>query len=320
VRILLEIGKVSGDYGEKWFSDPSTFEEDMVPVWGYRWSVSSEVGKLRAVLLRRPGKEIENVKDPNKWRWKDIMDPKKAREQHDAMAQIYRDHGVQVFYVEDQREDRPNAVFMRDNVLGTPEGVILCRQATSFRRGEEKAVSAALGKVGCPIVRTISGSGVFEGACGMWIDRETILLGSGVRSNAEGIRQVEDILRPMGVHNILHFQIPWGRAHLDGIMSPVDRKKILIFPWQCPYDIVKFLIDQGFEVINAPSIEEVKIGGAMNMVAIEPGLVLMSAGNLRTAEVLENHAVKVIQIDISELRKGMGGLHCMTAALARDDL
>ncbi|GHV47595.1 amidinotransferase [Synergistales bacterium] len=308
------------DYGEKWFSDPATFEENLVSVWGRKWSVFSEVGKLRAVLLRRPGKEIEAVKNPADWRWKDIMDPARAREQHDAMAEIYRSAGVDVFYVEEQREDRPNALFMRDNVLGTPEGAIVCRQATAFRRGEERGVALALTKIGCPIVRTISGAGIFEGACGIWIDRETIILGTGVRSNEEGVRQVEDVLRAMGVVNVLRFQIPWGHAHLDGIINPVDRKKILVFPWQTPYDVVSALIKKGFQIIEAPSIEEVKHGSAVNLVALEPGRVLMNKGNPKTKAVLEQNGVDVLEVEVDELKKGFGCLHCMTAFLERDPI
>jgi N-dimethylarginine dimethylaminohydrolase len=308
------------DYGEKWFADLSSFEENLVPAWGRKWSVSSEVGKLRAVLLRRPGKEIEIVKNPADWRWKDVMDPQRARDQHDALAETYRSFGVDVFYVEEQREDRPNALFMRDNVLGTPEGAILCRQATAFRRGEERGVALALAKIGCPIVRTISGKGIFEGACGIWIDRETIVLGTGVRSNEEGVRQVEDVLRAMGVPNVLRFQIPWGHAHLDGLMNPVDKKKILIFPWQVPYDVVDALIRKGFKIIEAPSVEEVKRGSAVNLVALSPGKVLISKGNPLTKAALEQNGVEVHEIEVDELMKGFGCLHCMTAFLERDPL
>jgi N-dimethylarginine dimethylaminohydrolase len=308
------------DYGEKWFADSAAFEENLPSVWGRRWSVSSEVGKLRAVLLRKPGKEIEAVKNPSDWRWKDVMDPAKARDQHDAVAEVYRSCGVDVFYVEEQRDDRPNAIFMRDNVLGTPEGAIVCRQATAFRRGEERGVALALAKIGCPIIRTISGRGVFEGACGMWIDRETIVLGTGVRSNQEGVRQVEEVLRPMGVENVLRFQIPWGHAHLDGLMNPVDRKKLLLFPWQVPYDVVDALIRKGFHVIEAPSIEEVKRGSAVNLVALEPGRVLAAKGNPKTKALLERNGVEVLEVQVDELMKGFGSLHCMTAFLERDPI
>ncbi|MDR1873400.1 MAG: amidinotransferase [Synergistaceae bacterium] len=318
VEIRDSLTQQTDDYGEKWFSDSSTFEENLVSVWGRRWSVFSEVGRLRAVLLRRPGREIECVRNPADWRWKDVMDPGRARDQHDAMAEVYRSFGVDVFYVEEQREDRPNALFMRDNVLGTPEGAVVCRQATAFRRGEERAVALALAKIGCPIVRTISGKGVFEGACGIWIDRETIVLGTGVRSNAEGVRQVEDVLRAMGVLNVLRFQIPWGHAHLDGLMNPVDTKKLLLFPWQVPYDVVDALIRRGFQIIEAPSLEEVKRGSAVNLVAIEPGRVVAAKGNPQTKALLERNGVEVIEVEADELMKGFGSLHCMTAALERD--
>ncbi|MBD3306087.1 amidinotransferase [candidate division KSB3 bacterium] len=305
------------DYGERWFRDETPFEDDLAEMWGRKWSLASEVGKLQAVLLRRPGKEIEHIGDPAQWRWREAMDPGKARAQHDALAEIYRQHGADVYYVEDQREDRPNALYMRDNVLGTPEGAIVCRHALRVRRGEERAVAATLAGLGVPIVRTISGRGVFEGACGLWIDRETIILGTGVRANAEGVRQVEEVLRPMGVTNILTFQIPYGHAHVDGLMNIVDVQKALIFPWQTPYDVVEALQQRGFTMIEAPSIAEVKEGSAVNVVALEPGNVVMPAGNPETRKTLEQHGVGVIELDVSELMKGFGSLHCMSAFLAR---
>ena len=45
--------------GERWFPKESYFEDDITEYWG-DWGVSSEVDTLKAVLLRRPGKEIEN--------------------------------------------------------------------------------------------------------------------------------------------------------------------------------------------------------------------------------------------------------------------
>jgi len=308
------------DYGEKWFRDKNSFEDDLEEMWGYRWSVSSEVGKLKAVLLRRPGKEIENISNPQKWRWGDTLDPAKAREQHDRLADIYREHGAKVYYVENQRVDRPNALFMRDNVLGTPEGAIVCRQALKIRRGEEKAVAESLSSIGVPIIRTISGKGVFEGACALWVDRKTIILGTGVRANRDGVNQVKETLEKMGVDNFLDFKIPYGHAHLDGLMNFVDRKKAFIFPWQTPYDVVEELMKKDFEILEAPSIDEVKQGMAVNVVALEPGKVLMPEGNKKTKKYLEKNGVEVIEIDVSELMKAYGSLHCMTAFLSRNEI
>ncbi len=54
----------------------------------------------------------------------------------------------------------------------TPEGAIITRPGMATRRGEERYVAQALAKLGLPILRTIVGDGLFEGANAMWIDRK----------------------------------------------------------------------------------------------------------------------------------------------------
>ena len=46
--------------GERWFPKETTIVEDMPVYWGGDFGCSSECNKLRAVLLHRPGKELEN--------------------------------------------------------------------------------------------------------------------------------------------------------------------------------------------------------------------------------------------------------------------
>lgn len=301
---------------ERWFSLDTDFSQEISDYWG-DWGLDSEVGDLQAVLLRRPGAEIENIGDPSRWRWMDRMDPQVARAQHDEMARIYRESGAQVHYVEEMRADRPNALFMRDLILGTPEGVILCRPAIAARRGEERYVAKTLGALGVPIVRTITGTGVFEGACAMWVNRKCVIVGTGVRCNAEGFQQVSEVLSRMGVETIVPFQIPYGHAHIDGLMNMADHDLAMIFPWQTPYDVWKALRDQGVEVVEAPSVEEVKGNSAVNFVALSPRRVVMPSGNPRTREVLEGRGVEVLEVDVGEIQKGWGSLHCMTGAIKR---
>lgn len=90
--------------GERWFPLETSFEEDMKEYWG-DWGVCSEVDTLKDVLMRRPGQEIDNF-DWAAARFKCAIDPERFRAQHDALAQVYRDHGVRVHYVEEQRTDR----------------------------------------------------------------------------------------------------------------------------------------------------------------------------------------------------------------------
>jgi arginine deiminase len=304
--------------GEQWFADEGLFSDQIKTYWG-DWGCASEVGALRAVMLRRPGQEIEHVTDPKKWRWLDAMDPLKARAQFDVLADTYRRHGAQVVLVEEMRDDRPNALFMRDSVFMTPEGAIVARHAMPFRRGEERYAAMTLAKTGVPIVRTISGAGVFEGACAMWVDRKTVILGTGVRCNAEGARQVSETLKNMGVAEIIPFQIPYGHAHVDGLMNMLDYNLCMIFPWQVPHEVVMALKKRGFEILEAPSIDEVKNGSGMNWVALGPRKIVFPQGNPRTRELLEHKDVDVIEVDVSELHKGWGAIHCMSVFLKRDE-
>ena len=45
--------------GERWFPKETSFTEDLNEYWG-DWGVCSEVDTLKAVLMRRPGKEVES--------------------------------------------------------------------------------------------------------------------------------------------------------------------------------------------------------------------------------------------------------------------
>ncbi|PIE76964.1 MAG: arginine deiminase [Clostridiales bacterium] len=72
----------------------------MKPLDGIR--VQSEIGRLKRVLLHRPGLEIENLTPDlmDRLLFDDIPYLKIAREEHDAFAEILRSNGVEVLYLE----------------------------------------------------------------------------------------------------------------------------------------------------------------------------------------------------------------------------
>lgn len=305
--------------GERWFPSELTFADEMVKNWGH-WYCDSEFGKLKAVLLHRPGEEIEKVTKENfqDFRFRGYMDPIIARRQHDALAEMYRAHGVEVHYVKDQRKDRPNAMFMRDLVFMTPEGAIVGRPGIAPRRGEERAVAATLAALGVPIIKTINGDGYFEGASAMWINQETVAIGTSSRTNKSGADQVEAELRNIGVHNVIRTQLPYGSLHLDGIMNMVDKDKAVVFPWQLAYDLAMELQNLGIKLIELTDIHEVKENLSINFVALGPSKVIMAAGNPNTKAILESEGIEVLETDFSELLHGWGAVHCMTVFLNRE--
>ena len=301
--------------GESWFPKESSFEDDITEYWG-DWGVCSEVDTLKAVLLRRPGKEIEDF-NASEVRFSDEpIDVELMRRQHDEVAQIYRDFGAKVYYVENQREDRPNAVFCRDLMFMTPEGAIITRPGMAARRGEERYIAEALAKIGVPVLRTITGDGMFEGANAMWVDRHTCVVSTGVRCNKSGFEQVKYELERMGV-NVYHMQQPYSNIHIDGLLNPASNDVMLMHASQVPYDIVDMLKKKGYKMLEAPSRTEVRETFGCNFVALEPGYILMPEGNPRTQELLEKNGIKVKTVNISEIIKGKGALHCITAYLKR---
>jgi N-dimethylarginine dimethylaminohydrolase len=206
---------------------------------------------------------------------------------------------------------------MRDLVFMTPEGAIVTRPAIAARRGEERFAAKALSDLGVPILKTITGNGTFDGAMGLWIDRKTVVLASGVRCNKDGYQQVEGELKRIGVENIIHMQIPYGHAHIDGLLNIASNDTAMIHASQVSYDVCDALKRKGFKLLEAPSQTEAKETLGINFVAIKPGLVVQPEGNPRCKELLEKNGIKVISIDFSEILKGWGAIHCVTAFLKR---
>ena len=64
---------------------------------------TSEIGRLRTVMLHRPGRELENLMPEYLERllFDDIPYLKVAQQEHDAFAQCLRDNGVEVLYLAD---------------------------------------------------------------------------------------------------------------------------------------------------------------------------------------------------------------------------
>lgn len=295
--------------------DETPFEEQMKEYWG-DFGICSQVAPLKSVMLRKPGREIDDFQ----WeeaRFRQGINPDKFREAHQRLVDLYVSQGVKVYFMEEQREDRPNAVYCRDLMFMTPEGAIISRPALPARRGEEAAMAKALADLHVPIVKTITGTGTFEGADCLWMDRKTAILARSSRTNQSGYEQVKQVLQAQGVETILTVPIPYTNAHLDGIMNFVDTDKAIINTRQVPYDVVEYLLEHGYHVIDAPSQEEARFSLGLNIVALRPGVVIQAQGNPKTRKALEENGVEVISLEFDEILKGWGSVHCCSATLAR---
>lgn len=305
--------------GEKWSQRLTSMREDMAETWG-DWGASSECGKLRAVLLHRPGPELDAIQDVDAAHMRSRLDPELARSQHDSLADIYRSTGVDVHYVGETRSDKPNQMFIRDLMLMTPEGAIVGRPASTVRAGEERFVSEALGRIGVPVLMSVHGNGTFEGADVSWVDRDLCFLAEGLRTNEEGANQVERMLHEIGVKDIVRIGLPYGAMHLDSLINFPDRDLAVVWPRRTPLKIVQTLRKRGFRILDVPDEPETYNTYPLNFVTVEPGKIVMPAGNERMIAAYEAAGVEVIPVNVSELMKAGGAMHCLTGFLKRDEL
>ncbi|MEG0074597.1 MAG: arginine deiminase [Eubacterium sp.] len=82
-------------------------------------NIESEIGKLDAVLLHRPGKELERIV-PDSLKevlFEDIPWLRRMKEEHDAFAKILTSRGIEVYYVEQLLTDILKNHSVREELL-----------------------------------------------------------------------------------------------------------------------------------------------------------------------------------------------------------
>jgi N-dimethylarginine dimethylaminohydrolase len=313
----LEQARDAAHGGDGWQSREGSTVDELGSVWA-ACGVTSECGTLRAVLMHRPGAEIDGVTDAASALWHALVDPERARDQHDQLADLYRAHGVAVHELGEAALDKPNSYFCRDVFAMTPMGAVLARPASASRAGEERQAAAALARIGVPILHSVFGRGTFEGADVAVVDADLVFVAEGQRTNREGARQVAQAFQDAGVEQVEIVQLPYGCGHLDGMLNIIDRDLALVYPTQLPWRVYELLRDRGFRFLDVPDAGEARNGMAINMVPLAPGVVVMPAGNPITRAALEAAGVTCIEAEVDELMKGAGSVHCMTGVIHRD--
>lgn len=312
---MTELFSAAAYGGEGWSPRVTSLRQEIGSVWG-ACGVSTEWSPLRAVLLHRPGVELEQVLDPDRAQLIAALDLVKAQRQHDGLAQAFRQAGVTVHTLESAEAAWPNLMFVADLMFMTPEGAILGRPASTVRAGEERLVARRLAQLGIPILRSVRGAGTFEGADAAWLDAGTVLLATGLRTNAEGAAQVTTLLREMGV-DVIRVGLPYGAMHMMGTLRFADRDLALAWPGRVPYAAVEALRARGTRVLFLPDLGEARQGMALNVVTLGPRRVLMPAGNPLTQSLYEGAGITCLTIAVDELIKAAGGIGCLTGVLER---
>lgn len=309
---------------------PFEDERELQRNWGDVWGLDNDVGRIRSILVHRPGPEM-NIVDPAKriaeigsygdvsegWYFQSDTPPDlpAMQSQHDALVSVLTEAGVKVFHAEGVAGNRLKSCYTRDPLIMVKGGAIVCRMGAQIRRGEELAITRTLAAIGVPILRTISGAGIMEGGSFAWINSKTAVIGVGVRVNREGAEQVGEVLKRQGIE-LLIVELTGYDIHIDVSFLMIDKDLALVNPFGLPYSFMEELRARGVHLIELDPQDNSWIN---NSLALSPGHLLMPEGATnRTLDRLARHGVNWKVIPFAAMQKNGGGIHCSTTPLRRD--
>lgn len=315
------------------------FLDEVKETWGEKWGINSAFGKIRKVLVHPPGDEQKDNLISKDYQLFNLPEGptnyEKLQEEHRSLVAALQLEDVQVVYLEPKKPligtygiPLRSAPYAR-NAIMVKGGAVIQRPPVAYKKGLEVFHAKRLMELGCPILHTIHGKGFFESSNMVWIDDTSVMLSVGLRGNMEGARQVEYILRGLGVEDIHIAHLPGylyhrenqvggtsGIFHLDMTFGMAYYKFGVIWPGGVGYDSILWLENKGVDLIEV-SDEELH-ACAPNLLPITPQKVIVGALNLKMTEELRKRGIEVIELDLSEFAKGGGGPTCLTQPLVRD--
>jgi dimethylargininase len=232
-----------------------------------------------------------------------VIDIDLAREQHAAYEQVLRNLGYRVESLPEE-PDLPDSVFVEDTAVVLDEVAVITRPGAPSRRAETASIAAVLGKY--RQLLHIESPGTLDGGDVLRIGR-TLYVGLTKRTNAQGVDQLETLLRPykyrvLGstVRRCLHLKSAVGLLPRNGLLinpSYVDRGEWL-----------------GMHFIDVDRKE--RLGANALMVGED---VIYPGSKPRTAELMRARGIRIHTVDMSEMEKAEGGVTCCSLLIEPPD-
>ena len=286
----------------------------------------SEVGALARVLLKHPREAFKDAASiERQWRELNFTAPPDlecAIDEYDRFVTLLHDDGHSPEFLPDTNATGLDSIYVRDASIICDRGAIVCRMGKRAREAEPAAQQAAFRALGYPIVGTIGPPGCVEGGDVVWLDRRTIVVGRGYRTNDDGIAQLRTLLGD-AIDDLITVQLPhWKGAadvfHLMSIVSPIDRDLAVVYSRLMPVAFRELLLERGTTLVEVPDEEFDSMGA--NVLALAPRRCLMLTGNPITRDRLEKAGASVTVYEGANISiKGGGGPTCLTRPLLRID-
>jgi dimethylargininase len=217
-----------------------------------------------------------------------------ALHQHEQYEQALRELGCKVQRLS-SGDDQPDSVFIEDTAVVLDEVAIIAQPGALSRRSELKDVENELQRH--KMIQWIELPGTLDGGDVLRVGRR-LFVGTGGRTNADGIAQLRAIVAPFGY--TVHPVAITGCLHLKSAATLVRGDLLLVNPtW---FDLAPF------GELRTLAIDPAEPFAAN---ALRVGERVIHADEFpRTRERLEHEGIAVRAVPASELAKAEGGVTC----------
>ncbi len=281
-----------------------------------QWGFKNETDPLTDVLLGSPA-HLQHLATSSLSRKHLRENPSNivvAQAQHKELVAAYSHFGVRMHSLPPEPE-LPMQVYSRDSSVMTPYGAIITAMANWWRRGENYAAIRTYERLGIPIYDMVT-AGTFEGGDFNVIEDGVVLIGcGGGRTQEEGARQVEGWFKKEGWETRLAFFDEYY-VHIDLMVVPVAPKLTAVCLACTEPGIVDWLKAKGHEIIDVPFEDTINLG--CNFMSLGRDRVIAPQSSKSLIQQLRARGFEVAAVDMSEISKTGGGIHCMAQALRRD--
>ncbi len=285
----------------------------------------SDVGTLRRVVLKHVKDAFVDIEAIDaQWRELNYLgrpDIARAVREYDGFVKLLERFGIEIDFLPMDERVGLDSMYVRDASVVSERGIVLCNMGKAQRREEPALQEAAFHGLGLPIVGSVSDGGTLEGGDVVWLDDRSLAVGRGARTNAEGIRQLGELLGDcvdeIVVVPLPDCSIPGDVFHLMSILSPIDVDLALVYPPLLPDPLRKQLRARGIDLVEVPDREFGTMG--CNVLTVAPRKCIMLEGNPLTKERLERAGATVLTFEGHEIcEKGAGGPTCLTRPIERE--
>ena len=216
--------------------------------------------------------------------------------QHGAYIQTLKSLGLEVIVL-DPEPDYPDAYFVEDTAVVTPDVAVVTNPGAEARKGEEDTIEPLLSEHRKTVC--IQPPGTLDGGDVLMVDTH-FFIGISKRSNWEGAEQLGRILEKYG-NSWAAIPVHSG-LHLKSCVNFVGNNTLLITE-----DFAYLNEFKEYDKIILNKEEEF----AANTLLLNDCLIIPK-GFPDTRKKLETLGLDIIELDVSEARKMDGGLTCMS--------